>query len=169
MATYISSWDSIGFLLIHREGRLGETKICPECSVFWGEVPKRRNVISDGSAGLQLWYRSSHYWVWLAGSQPGPPALLQRYTSPLCESLLSSSETSISSMNLEVLRRFQNGSVTSIIDFFAFWVTCFRKENKDRKRHFGFSSSLPYSRVDVCHFIWFPHIGTACRLPCIIR
>lgn len=138
MATCISSWDSIGFLPIHREGRLGEIEICPDWFCFLGGSAKKeecrlrwfcRPVPKVTLLGLAGWE--------LAGS----PALLhtsvQRYTSPLCESLLFSSETSICSMNLQVLRRFQNGSVTSIIDFFAFWVTCFRKENKDRKRHFS--------------------------------
>lgn len=48
---------------------------------------------------------------------------------------------------------------------FEYLVTCFRKGNKDRKRGFGFSSSLSWhSLVPVCHSIWFLSAETSWRI-----
>ena len=96
----------------------------------------------------------AHYCVLVAKSQLGVYFMLHQFAAlPLTsvKACFLQVEYSLLAEN-EGVKEFQNGFIHLLLTFLRFFVPCFKKENEDGKRHFGFSSILPgYSLVDVCH------------------
>ena len=117
-----------------------------------GEGRSLRRFCRSSSFGAER----AHHCVPVAKSQLGVYFMLHQFAAlPL---------TSVKARFLQVeytllaenegVKEFQNGFIHLLLTFLRFFVPCFKKENEDGKRHFGFSSILPrYSLVDVCHSV----------------